>query len=75
MPTSQCPMGGERCPEDICDCFIEQFPDNPLGLHPELYTVITNNILTCGCGFTARNDLVGRAVMDAHKKDHEKGGK
>lgn len=34
-----CPLGGPRCPESICDCFIESHPDDPLGLHPEDYAV------------------------------------
>lgn len=29
--------GGKRCPESICDCFIEWFPEDPLRLRPELY--------------------------------------
>ncbi len=34
-----CPLGGPRCPESICDCFIDQYPDDPLGLHPEAFIV------------------------------------
>lgn len=37
--TRSCPMGGRRCPESICDCFIEHFPDAPLGMHPEMFIV------------------------------------
>lgn len=43
MPRGECPMGGPRCPEAICDCFIEQFPDDMEqagGLHPEFFTVV-----------------------------------
>lgn len=31
------------CPRDICDCFIDQFPDDMEqagALHPEFYTVV-----------------------------------
>lgn len=40
--SAQCPLGGPRCPEAICDCFIEQFPNDPaqaLALHPEFFIV------------------------------------
>lgn len=40
---TQCPLGGPRCPESICDCFIEQYPDDPMGLHPEAFVVMTPN--------------------------------
>jgi hypothetical protein len=36
----ECPAGGRRCPPSICDCFIELYPDDPLGLHPEAFEVI-----------------------------------
>lgn len=36
-----CPLGGPRCPRSICDCFIEEYPDDPLGLHPEAFMVAT----------------------------------
>lgn len=36
-----CPLGGPRCPESICDCFIETHPDEPTGLHPEMFVVGT----------------------------------
>lgn len=35
----ECPLGGPRCPEAICDCFIDLYPDDPLGLHPEAFLV------------------------------------
>lgn len=38
--TDLCPLGGPRCPEAICDCFIDQYPADPLGLHPEAYAVV-----------------------------------
>lgn len=34
-----CPLGGPRCTEDICDCFIDTHPEDPLGLHPEQFIV------------------------------------
>lgn len=36
---TDCPLGGPRCPESICDCFIDTHPDDPLGLHPEDFIV------------------------------------
>lgn len=41
-PNLQCPgLGGTgpRCDDGICDCFIDQFPDDPGGLHPEAFIV------------------------------------
>jgi len=35
-----CPLGGPRCPESICDCFIDTHPDNPLGVYPEDFVVL-----------------------------------
>jgi hypothetical protein len=38
----QCPYappGLARCPESICDCFIDTHPDDPFGLHPEDFIV------------------------------------
>ena len=54
----ECPLGGPRCPESICDCFIETHPEDPLGLYPEDFTVGT----PCGlpsCNEPARYYLVG----------------
>ncbi len=31
--------GADRCPEWRCDCFIESYPDDPFGLHPEAFIV------------------------------------
>jgi hypothetical protein len=31
--------GRTRSSSAICDCFIEQYPDDPFGLHPEAFTV------------------------------------
>lgn len=39
MARPGCPLGGPRCPESICDCFIETHPDDPTGLHPEMFIV------------------------------------
>ena len=33
--------GQARCPRWRCDCFVEEFPDSPFDLHPELFTVRT----------------------------------
>jgi hypothetical protein len=40
-PATECPgmPGQPRCPEWLCDCFIDTHPDDPLGLHPEDFTV------------------------------------
>lgn len=38
----QCPFSGlttKACIASICDCFIEQYPDDPYGLHPEAFVV------------------------------------
>jgi hypothetical protein len=38
----QCPYadkGKKRCPEWRCDCFIDLYPDDPFGLHPEAFVV------------------------------------
>ena len=38
----KCPYadpGQSRCSPSICDCFIEQYPDDPFGLHPEAFLV------------------------------------
>lgn len=37
--SDQCPLGGPRCHEAVCDCWIDQYPDSPLALHPEAYVV------------------------------------
>jgi hypothetical protein len=42
MAEFQCPYappGQRRCPEWICDCFIDTHPDDPFGLHPEDFLV------------------------------------
>jgi hypothetical protein len=42
MSEFQCPYapkGDRRCPPSICDCFIDQFPHDPFGLHPEAFIV------------------------------------
>ncbi|MGH3499835.1 MAG: hypothetical protein ACRDQA_02860 [Nocardioidaceae bacterium] len=28
-----------RCPEWRCDCFIDTYPDDPFGIHPEAFVV------------------------------------
>ena len=38
----QCPYaerGQSRCSPAICDCFIDEYPDDPFGLHPEAFLV------------------------------------
>jgi hypothetical protein len=39
----QCPVfDTPQCPASICDCFIDQYPDDPAqaaALHPEFFTV------------------------------------
>lgn len=43
MGSETCPGNGgtgPRCPEAICDCFIDTHPENPGALRPEYYTVI-----------------------------------
>lgn len=40
----ECPFSGltfARCQASICDCFREQYPDDPYGLHPEAFIVGT----------------------------------
>lgn len=63
MTRPGCPLGGPRCPESICDCFIETHPEDPLGLYPEDFIVAGLNVPTpCGvpsCGEAARYYLVG----------------
>ena len=45
MPSNYCPAFGPevpRCSPTICDCFIEQFPDDPeqaVAVHPEFFAV------------------------------------
>lgn len=37
-----CPYADEgraRCPEWRCDCFVDAFPEDPFGLHPEAFLV------------------------------------
>lgn len=44
MSDQHCPAGGPACPPWICDCFIEHFlhdPEQAGALHPEFYTVTT----------------------------------
>lgn len=38
---SGCPAmpGQRRCPPSICDCFIDIYPDDPGGIHPEAFVV------------------------------------
>ena len=43
-----CPLGGRRCPEAICDCFVDLYPDDPLGIHPEAFVVGDVNRGTAG---------------------------
>ena len=31
--------GQKKCPAWRCDCFIDQFPDSPRDLHPEVFYV------------------------------------
>lgn len=33
------PRGRRRCPPSICDCFVDTYPDDPFGLHPEAFLV------------------------------------
>lgn len=42
-----CPLGGPRCPEWECDCFIDLYPDDPMGIHPEAFVVMVP-CSTCG---------------------------
>ena len=38
----RCPFSGlavKSCVASVCDCFIEQYPDDPYGLHPEAFVV------------------------------------
>ena len=30
--------GQAKCPRWRCDCFIDEYPDDPVGLHPEAFT-------------------------------------
>lgn len=69
---SECPAfpGSPRCPASICDCFIDLYPDDPTGLHPEAFIV----------GDYAPDptpDLAdGRAVSDMadnEDRDHDEG--
>ena len=42
MSDFKCPYaqrGESRCSPAICDCFIDQYPDDPFGLHPEAFVV------------------------------------
>lgn len=39
MTRPGCPLGGPRCPDSICDCFIDTHPDDPTRLHPEMFVV------------------------------------
>lgn len=32
-------VGRARCPSWRCDCFVELYPDDPFGLHPEAFIV------------------------------------
>lgn len=48
MSAAECPLGGPRCHEAICDCFVETHPADPLGLHPEAYVVVGKRI-ECAC--------------------------
>jgi hypothetical protein len=37
-----CPYAGpgrRKCPEWRCDCFVDLYPDDPFGLHPEAFVV------------------------------------
>lgn len=31
--------GKDRCPAWRCDCFVDIYPEDPFGLHPEMYVV------------------------------------
>ena len=31
--------GQRACPAWRCDCFVAEYPDNPFGVHPEVYVV------------------------------------
>lgn len=33
------PKGRRACSPAICDCFVDLYPDDPFGLHPEAFTV------------------------------------
>jgi hypothetical protein len=42
----QCPYaepGRTRCPEWRCDCFIDLYPDDPFGVHPEAFVVVVED--------------------------------
>lgn len=43
MSDFRCPYadpGKSRCSPSDCDCFIEQYPEDPFGLHPEAFMVM-----------------------------------
>lgn len=33
------PRGQTRCPEWRCDCDVETHPEDPFGVHPEVFVV------------------------------------
>lgn len=44
LPTEEwvCPYaerGKARCPEWRCDCFVDLYPGDPFGIHPEAFAV------------------------------------
>lgn len=49
--SAECPAfpGSPRCPESICDCFIETHPDDPLGPHPEDFVVTFPDLKAKDC--------------------------
>lgn len=51
-----CPLGGPRCHEAICDCFVDLYPDDPQGLHPEALVV----------GGSDHNDAELARYLNAH---------
>lgn len=49
--TFRCPYaspGRDRCPPAICDCFVDLYPDDPFGLHPEAFMVAGECPGECG---------------------------
>jgi len=32
--------GQRACPPSICDCFVDLYPEDPFGLHPEAFVVM-----------------------------------
>jgi hypothetical protein len=60
--------GRDRCPAWRCDCFVDTFPDDPFGLHPEAFVVGNaepDPPATCPeCGHAPH--MAGWCVHDSH---------